>query len=69
MFAELAPEDEVEGHDMIGDLNYSMYGTRGAAPNLGERCADTMAELRFYRGKAPPRTFYHKARNLRTYIQ
>ena len=49
-------------------MNYSMYGTRDAAQNWSEECANTMVSLGFTRGKATPCTFYHKDRNLRTYI-
>jgi hypothetical protein len=45
-----------------------MYGTRDAAQNWGEECAETMIEAGFTRGKASPCTFYHADRSLRTYI-
>jgi len=45
-----------------------MYGTRGAAQNLGEECAGTMVEAGFIRGNASPCTFYHADRSRRTYV-
>ena len=36
VFVEL-PEEDSNGEDMIGELNYSMYGTRDAAQNWGRR--------------------------------
>ena len=45
-----------------------MYGTRDAALNWGEECANTMIELGYERDKASPCTFYHPVRQLRTYI-
>ena len=68
VFVELPAEDCAEGGDMVGELNYSMYGTRGAAQNWSEECAQTMINIGFTRGKASPCTFYHKDRSLRTYI-
>ena len=68
VFVELPQEDKSDGDDLIGELNYSMYGTRDAALNWGEECASTMTELGYERGKASPCTFYHPARQLRTYI-
>ena len=36
VFVEL-PQEDKDGRDMVGELNYSMYGTRDAAQNLGAR--------------------------------
>ena len=68
VFVELPSEDKSDGEDMVGELSYSMYGTRDAAQNWGEECASTMQKLGFRRGKASPCTFYHPSRHLRTYI-
>ena len=35
VFVELPAEDTEDGQDLVGELNYSMYGTRGAAQNWG----------------------------------
>lgn len=68
VFAELPEEGRVGGQDPVGELNHSMYGTRGAAQNWPEECADTMVGLGFTRGTATPGTLYHKDRDLGTYI-
>ena len=67
VFVELPPEDPDHG-SMVGELNYSMYGTRDAAQNWGEECAETMIKAGFVRGLASPCTFYHPQRKIRTYI-
>ena len=59
VFVELCEEDAVAGEDMIGELNYSMYGTRDAAQNRGEACASTMVKMGFVQGEASPCTFSH----------
>lgn len=68
VFVELAEEDKIDGEDMIGELNYSMYGTRDAAQNWGEECAATMEKAGFTRGKASPCTFNHHYRRLKCYV-
>ena len=67
VFVELPSEDEDRGA-MVGELNYSMYGSRDAAQNWGEECAETMVEAGFAIGKASPRTFFHADRSLGTYV-
>ena len=67
MFVELPEEDRGE-EDLVGELNYSMYGTRDAAQNWGEECANTLKEMGFEQGKASPCVFNHKDRKIRTYI-
>ena len=68
VFVELPAEDKEEGQDLVGELNYSMYGTRDAAQNWGEECAKTMKDIGFAQGTASPCTFTHKERGIRTYI-
>ena len=63
--AKMAINDE----NMVGELNFSMYGTREAAQNWGEECASTMAKIGFDRGTAPPCTISHPQGRLRRYIQ
>ena len=53
---------------MVGELNYSMYGTRDAAQNWGEACANTMLKIGFTQGEASPYTFSHEGKGLRCYI-
>ena len=36
VFVELAAEDRTSDEDLVGELNFSMYGTRGAAQNSGK---------------------------------
>ncbi len=67
VFVEL-PEEDGDGSDSVGELNFSMYGTRDAAQNWGEECAETMVKAGFLTGKASPCTFFHKRRSLLTYI-
>ena len=67
VFVELPPEDPDHGKK-IGELNCSMYGTRDAAQNWGETCAEAMIKAGFERGRASPCVFYHKDRKIRTYI-
>ena len=67
MFVEL-PEEDKGSEDEIGELNYSMYGTRDAAQNWAEDCAQTMKDMGFQRGEASPCTYYHRGKELRTYI-
>jgi len=68
VFVELPLEDRSNSDDLIGELNFSMYGTRDAAFNWGQEVANTMIELGYTRGKASPCTLYHPTRQLRTYI-
>ena len=68
VFVELPDEDNTTGDKMVGELNFSMYGTRDAAQNWGEECAATMKKLGFQRGTASPCTFSHHYRRLRCYI-
>ena len=39
---ELAAEDRTSDEDLVGELNFSMYGTRDAAPNWGEEYTDKL---------------------------
>ena len=45
-----------------------MCGTRDAAQNWGEECANTLNEMGFTQGKASPCVFQHEERKIRTYI-
>ena len=67
VFVELPAEDR-GSEDMVGELNFSMYGTRDAAQNWGEECAKTMTDMGFEKGRASPCTFLHKDRHIRAYI-
>ena len=65
VLVELPQEDTHEGEDMVGELNFSMYGTRDAAQNWGEECASAMENIWFKRGNASPCTFDLKQRKFR----
>ena len=67
VFVELPAEDK-NSEDMVGELNFSMYGTRDAAQNWGEECAETMIKAGFQRGKASPCTFYNEEKEMRAVI-
>ena len=48
---ELPDEDKADGEHMVGELNFSMYGTSDAAQNWGESCASTMENIGWYVAK------------------
>ena len=47
----------------------SLYGTRDAAMNWQEEVAKDMRRLGFTRGQYNPCLYYHRQRNLRTFLQ
>ena len=51
IFVEL-PAGDSDSKATVGELNYSMYGTRDAAQIWGEECAGAMVAAGFVRGKA-----------------
>ena len=63
----MSPEDP-DSKKMVGEFGFPMYGTRDAAHNRGDECAEAVVEAGFIRGKASPCTFYHPDKILRTYI-
>ena len=68
---ELPDEDCSEGdrrHDQVGHLNTSYYGTRDAAMNWQEEVAREMKKLGFQRGAYNPCLYFHKEKNLRTFL-
>ena len=69
IYVDLCEEDMNEDEqEMCGKLNYSMYGTRDAAQNWQIEFTKTMLEMGFTRGKSSPCVFYHKGKNLRTFV-
>ena len=66
VFVELAADDRTADEDFVGELNFSVYGTRGAAQNWGEEYTDKLLKLGFAQGNASPCTFCHASRGLRT---
>merc|ERR1712078_164577 len=67
----LPKEDKSEAdvrHDKVGHLRMSLYGIRDAAMNWQEEVAREMRKLGFQRGKYNPCLYYHRQRNLRTFL-
>ena len=60
VFVELPPEDKSGEEDLVGELNFSMYGTRDAAQNWAEEYSSTLAKAGYERGIANPCLFHHK---------
>ena len=68
---EIPKEDLSEAdvrHDKVGHLRMSLYGTRDAAMNWQEEVAKEMRKLGFERGRYNPCLYYHRQRNLRTFL-
>ena len=66
---QLAQEDTEPGDEhMCGRLNFSMYGTRGAAQNWSEEYSRHFSGVGFQQGKAPPCTFSSEGGGIRTYV-
>ena len=66
---QLPNEDATPSKEpMCGKLNYSMYGTRGAAQNWHEEYSQKLVDIGFEQGLATPCTFYHRSRAIRTYV-
>ena len=55
-------------HDRVGHLRMSLYGTRDASTNWQEEVAREMKKLGFTRGRYNPCLYFHKERNLRTFL-
>ena len=61
------PETDAE-EGMCGRLDVSLYGTRDAARNWGEKYVEVLQELSFFVEKSSPRLFWPEARDLRPVI-
>ena len=60
IFIEILAEDRGPGDEgMVGSINLSLYGTRGAAMNWQDEFTTTLAKNCFKRGKASPCNFHH----------
>jgi hypothetical protein len=69
VYVEICPEDRIEGEgDVVGLLQYSMYGTRDAAQNWQGEFSGTLLALGFTRGKSSPCLFWHKEKCIRTFV-
>ena len=53
---------------MVGKLNYSMYGTRDAAQNWQVEFTRTLEAMGITQGRSSPCVFFHKLRQLRTFV-
>lgn len=66
---QIIDEDKLLGDERgCGKLNHSMYGTRGVAQNWAAECAEMLVTIGFIQGKACPRVFYHRDRQIGTLI-
>ena len=68
---ELPKEDKTEmdiRHDKVGHLRMSLHGTRDASTNWQEEVAKEMRSWGFIRGRYNPCLYFHKGRNLRTFL-
>ena len=69
VYVQIAEEDREPGDEgRCGKLNFSMYGTRDAAQNWASEYADMLMSIGFIQGKASPYVFYHRARQIRTFV-
>ena len=64
----MQPPDEDAAEGMCGKLNVSLYGTRDAARNWGEKYVKALSELGFVVGKSSPFLFWNEKRDLRSAI-
>ena len=55
-------------HDKVGHLRMSLYGTRDAAMNWQDEVAKEMRKWGFTRGQYNPCLYYHRQRNIRTFL-
>ena len=68
---ELPKEDNTEmdiRHDKVGHFRMSLYGTSDACTNWQEEVAKGMKSWGFIRGRYNPCLYFHKGRNLRTFL-
>ena len=68
---EIPAEDKTDmdvRHDRVGHLRMSLYGTRDASTNWQEEVAREMNKRGFKRGRYNPCLYFHKERNLRTFL-
>ena len=58
------PEEDRNEEDLVGELNYSMYGTRDAGA-IWESCyVDCLVGMGFEQGVGSPCCFYHPTRGI-----
>ena len=69
VYVQIADEDEQPGDEhMCGELNYSRHGTRDVAQNWANEYAEMLVSIGFVQGSASPCVFYHKERQIRTFV-
>ena len=71
IYIELPEEDRSDEDrrlDNVGVLNYSMYGTRDAAQNWGNKVASQLTSIGFIRGLAGASMFYHPIKKVATLV-
>ena len=70
VYVQLAVEDQEHGQErMCGRLNCSMYGTRDVAQNWFDEYSQMLVSIGFRQGAASPCVFFHKERNIRTFVR
>lgn len=68
-YVEIAEEDREPGdEDMVGELQYSMYGTREEAQNRQEEFSGMLGNIGLKAGRSSPCIFYHEGRDIRTFV-
>ena len=65
---ELADEDKVEGQDMVGIFEKSLYGSLDAALNFQKEVRKLMLSQGFVVGKYNSSTYFHKATNIQVMV-
>ena len=69
VYVQLADKDKLPGDEgKRGRFNYSTYGTRGAAQNWANECANMLFTISFIYGTGSPCVFYCKGRGIRTAV-
>ena len=69
VFIEIPAEDRMPGdEDMVGELDFSLYGTRDAAQNWESAYSTFMEGIGFAKGRASPCIFRHSKRDLRVVV-
>lgn len=68
VFVELPEEDRVEGEDMVGLLQRSLYGTRDAASNWAEEYTRVLEKLMFTKGASSPCSLYSAERDIKIVV-
>ena len=68
-FVEMCEEDHQLGDDnMCGELNVSVYGTRGAAQNWQRCVSEVLTKQRFVQAKSSLCLFWHPVKDISTLI-